>query len=607
MNSSIVFYEKDEKFKIEIPRNGFTINESNQDFSEDLVAGWSYPFEQYLTDELIRIYGDPSNINLENRKRKDYGTVWQEGVAYPGCLKFVGCANKKIKLQLEFGYSSLAVFEKKLNELDLDVIHNGYDNFYQGTAITKKFPEVNINFPAVEVQRYNDDEKKYTRRGVYNLYKSGGFNSVYDPVDQIVYSYKAFVYLFHILQVGFASEKLTLAGDILQDRELLYSMLNHTNIPFEKREYIAEKKAMVTLTPDPEKFYSGETYQVTQEATISDNIIGEYYFSVLEDGDKVVAFHAELKCTNYQGVVTIYTLDLSETVTNGQVDVQKLLPAFTTYTDIVMKISVTMKYEGRGTDVKSDFSVYLIPTGTSPGYSYQWKTLDIRAVDNVPDITFGNLINSIRKARKYKMIISGNYVYFMKNYKNYKTAKDLSFSETDSKEILPNDREAYIVKLGSPEEYEHTKYLISTNEIKTDFEDSENEYETLEIGAYPLPVTSGNGAVDDVITAVELVEEDSMVSLIRYEGLQSGYNRCLNMNSFLVPYIYSNFYNDWVQNRLTAVPVKWNFKSDNFLLRDLIASDKIYCYGSFHSIKDMQKKFIGESTYEIELTTENKD
>lgn len=605
--NSIIFYEKNENFKLEISRNGFTINETNQDFSEDLVAGWSYPFEEYLTDEIIRIYGNPSNMNLENPRRKDYGTVWQEGIAYPGCLKFIGCINKKIKLQLEFGYSSLEVFEKKINELDLDVIPLGFDYYWHGTAVLKKFPEVNINFPAVEVKRFNDEEKIYTRRGVYNNYKNGGFLSSYDPVDNVNYAIKPFVYLFHILQRGFKSENLILAGDILKDPELRYSLLNHSNIPFEKREYLSEKKAMVTLIPDPAKFYAGQRYQVTQEVTISDTILGGYYFSVLEDGDKIVAFNAELKCTDYLGVVTTYNLNLSETQTMGQVDVQKLLPEFTTWTSIVLKISVTIEYEGRGNDVKKNFSVFLLPTGDSPGYSFQWKTLDIRAKDYVPDITFGNLINAIRKARKYKMIISGNYVYFMKNYDNFNTAKDLSFSESDQKEVFVNEREAYIVKLGSPEEYEHQKYLVTTTEIKTEFDDSENDFETMEIGAYPLPVTVANAASDDVITAVELVEENSMVSLIRYEGLQGGFNRCLTMNTFLVPSIYGSYYNDWVQNRLTSIPAQWKFYSDNFVLRDLVATDKIYCYGTFHVIKDLQKKFIGENTYEIDIKTENKD
>lgn len=607
--NKIVFYEKNNMFSVTIPRNGFTINETNQEYSDQLFANWSYPFDVFLSNELIRIYGDPSKVNIISKKRKDWGFISVEGSIYPACLKFVSCQNKKLKLQIEYGYESLEVFEKKLNELDLEVIPLGFDSLTPpALSVFKKFPEVNINYPCVEVKRMNDETKKYETKGYHNRYEGGeGFIANYDAENDIWYGMKPFVYLFHILQKGFEMENLILAGDILNDRELKYALLNHSNIPFEKRDFVSQKKVSVNLKPDPDKFYSGKKYQVTKEITLTDTMFGNYVFSVLEDGYNIKDFYAEVTWIDNVGNNHIVSMNLSETQTPGRIDIQKTIPNFQYNYTVVLKLRVTKEYEGLGNDVQSDFTVFMIPQGTNPGYSFQWKTLDIRAVDFVPDITFGALVNAIKKSRKYKVVISGNKFYFMKTAVNFNKAKNLEFSETDDKEVLPNGREAYIMKLTAPEEYKFTKYKINTKEILTEFEDSDNDdTETIEIEGYPLPIANIGEVTDNIRTAVELVEENSTACFLRYEGLQGGKNLCLSMESFLIPYIFGNYYHHWVQNRLAAVPIRWKFYTDNFLIRDLTSLDLVYCYQSYAGILESTKKFIGDSAYELELKIENR-
>lgn len=605
--NKIVFYEKNNLFMLPIPRNGFTINETNQDFSETLFTNWSYPFESFLTQELIRIYGDPSNINTVFEKRKDWGFISVEGTIYPACLKFMGCNDTKIKLQIEFGYESLEVFEKKLTELPLHIEYNGFITQYPKDSLSLKFPEVNIAFPQVEIKRWKDDLNNFERKGIYNNYDPivGNFTSNYDTENDQWYSLKPFVYLMHILYVGFKSENLELAGDILSDPELRYALLNHTNIPYEKVEYDKEKKVTVTMNPDPAKFTSGKKYQVTSEVETSTSISGEYYFSVLESAEKIVYFKAEISYIDFSNNSQYFSLELSENQTIGEIDVQKLLPNLTGFISVTIKVKSTIEYEGLFNDVKRDLSVFLIKKGDNPGYAYLMKDIDIKAKDYVPDMTFSYLINAIKKTRKYRISILGNKIYFMNSGLLNTSNKNLSGFDTSKKEIIPNEREGYVIQLASPEEYKHTKYLINTKEILTEFEENDN-YEKLEIECYPLPVSSAAASSDDVITAVELVEENTIVSLLRYEGLQDGFNRCLNMNTFLIPHIYGKYYNYWIQGRLTAVPYKWKFYSDNFLLRDLTSYDIVYAYQNYNIIIDMQKKFIGETAYEIELKTENR-
>ena len=66
MNSNIFFTEKEGKFTIPIPEEGFTTNNENSEFTDGFFVSWSYPISLFLNSELKRILGDLSNPNIQN-------------------------------------------------------------------------------------------------------------------------------------------------------------------------------------------------------------------------------------------------------------------------------------------------------------------------------------------------------------------------------------------------------------------------------------------------------------------------------------------------------------------------------------------------------------
>ena len=67
---SNIFFKTSSGYVDYIRRDGFTINLVNPVFSEDNFKFWSYPYEDYMTDEFKREFHDYSVLNKGKLKKK---------------------------------------------------------------------------------------------------------------------------------------------------------------------------------------------------------------------------------------------------------------------------------------------------------------------------------------------------------------------------------------------------------------------------------------------------------------------------------------------------------------------------------------------------------
>lgn len=603
-SSNIYFVEQNGNYKFEIPRDGLTIVDNNSEFTDGFFVGWSYPMERYLTDKMKRDFGDLSNPHILQKKDKDWGYLSLEGELYPGSLNFESCQNKLLKNQIEFGYENLKCFEKKLSELPLQVIVNGLGSSYALDSIESSFPYYNMGFPKV-IKR-----KDGVPDAIFNNLKpdlSGFYDGPSTDGSEWI-GMKPYVYIMHILEVGFATENLILEGDIYNDDDLMHSMLNHTNSLMEKVEVVGGSHASVVILPDPNKFYGGVGYFVEKVVDYSfTGLQGNFYFSVLESAQDIVEFSA-IGTYIEGGVTKVIQLLLNETTIPGEISVQKAV-FFSSSTDVHVQVKVKVLYKGKGNDLKKELEVYMNPAiGSGSSAGWKAKTKNFIASDCVPDITFGDLVKAVMAKGHYRIDIFGNRLVMSKITNVVDEAIDLSFSEIEDVEVVQLFRDGYFMQLEAPDDYNFEKYGITTEGIITTME-SQGTFESLTLPYYVLPLTK---TVDDNYggylfgTACEYTEENSKVCFIKYGGLTAGnQNVALNPEGFLVPAVYINYIN-WIQNRLRASLFKWSFKTNNPVIRMLASRHKIKAYSMFHKIVKLTKKYIQDDSYEVHIESENR-
>lgn len=616
MNSKIFFSEKSGDFTINIPRTGFTINDANSEFSDGFFVYWTYPFEVYLSDELKRIFQDISNPNLIEKGKKHEGYLNVEGIVHPAILKLLGSNGQLGKFQFEFGIETLPSFDKKLSDFDLGSITTQaytetavYD--YIDANLGKYYPEVNVFFPRIHTQKFDDKNigNGFLFSGIYNDVSNGLIKRNY-PTDLGFVNngiVKPIVSTLHVINSALAEDGYTLAGEILEDEDFLYSGLDHNEECFDvfnqKQEEVkitVEPRGYNYMTP-PDNYYIEES---TSTATLK--VLGAYYLSIFTVRENIKNITATALYKDSAGITHISQIQFLHTgqASTFDINLQTLLPTFDKLTDVKITITMSCYFDSNvTTNITKIVKCFLNPkrAGEITSIDYYQMKNQIHLNQFVPDITFGDLLKALKLWKKYKIYPDGKTLNFKKIEIAPTKVIDFQFSEQKDLEIVSNFRDAYLLKLDAPDEYGYSTYTIDNDQLYT-FEKSFPSRTDVVIPGYPLPIVE----VDSVTTAMEKTTDLSGVVLVKYKGLQSGKNDCLPLTNLLVENIYPNFYELYIKNRLAADNFKWSFYSDHYKIRELTSSDVIFAYNSNHKIINIIKKFVEPSDYLIEIETENR-
>ena len=119
---SNIFFKTSSGYVDYIRRDGFTINLVNPVFSEDNFKFWSYPYEDYMTDEFKREFQNLALLNKSKTIKKVEGQLNIEGAVYDGTLEIISTDRNMVKKQIDFGSKKLNFTDFNVNELNYGII-----------------------------------------------------------------------------------------------------------------------------------------------------------------------------------------------------------------------------------------------------------------------------------------------------------------------------------------------------------------------------------------------------------------------------------------------------------------------------------------------------
>ena len=153
-----IFFQTETGYVDDITRDGFTINLVNPLFSEENYKFWSYPYENFMTDEFKREFQNLALLNKSKTIKKIDGQLNIEGAVYNGTLEIISTDRNMVKKQIDFGSRKLNFTDFNVNELNYGIIDvvNIY-NYVDG-VLDKTYPEINHCFPRVQTTEFEREE-----------------------------------------------------------------------------------------------------------------------------------------------------------------------------------------------------------------------------------------------------------------------------------------------------------------------------------------------------------------------------------------------------------------------------------------------------------------
>ena len=640
---SNIFFKTSSGYVDYIRRDGFTINLVNPVFSEDNFKFWSYPYEDYMTDEFKREFQNLALLNKSKTIKKIEGQLNIEGAVYNGTLEIISTDRNMVKKQIDFGSRKLNFTDFNINELNYGIIDviNIY-NYVDG-VLDKTYPEINHCFPRVQTSEFEREEngnKKNECPIINDVYATEdvwaeviNLGKIVRPFD--IYEYKEliniikpYIFLLEILKKSFEKLGYTLEGDILNDDDFRFLALDNEGISYEEYKF-EELKEITTLSlPLNEeiikkvklKTVGGGRLNIKYNANYSVTYSDEYGTNTynISSVDAEIKVKYKLFETIVEKVINIAAFSSVE-YTLYTVEI----PLSFSFVEIEVEIKYTLKKYEEGYDY-DNIEVQFNPI-TQKGFQGNLEKNDVLKImknklilsEFVPEVAFSDIISFI-KSYGYILIPKGNSIYLNKIYQKNEKPKDFTFCEVMFPEIIPKSFDAKIIKLSSYDKLKYGKITITDAGILVNSEKDFINKEEITINSLPLPFAKVKKTIRTYVfegfkkyvkkriieqsVIAEEKESDTPIKLIKYRGVFNKKNDGLDV-SYLLP---ENAINTYFKNDIKffhSDNIKWTFISSSEEFKNLKEYDKIYAYKRELVIKNLTKTFVGKDMYQIEFDT----
>ncbi|MDO4763532.1 MAG: hypothetical protein Q4A00_04030 [Flavobacteriaceae bacterium] len=608
---------------VEIPlhKSVFTYVEENPRFKDSFWTNYTLPIDYYYTRDFLSQFGQYSSLSNTQLKRYHEGVHIFEGKPRKGKLEIMEFKKDMIKFQIDSGFETLPNFDTQLKDLPLldikveDIYHHANE------VVSKKYPDTDYNFPKLYTDEYNLEEeaykyfdsminnrtelesrtgKEFTRNRLENNEMDVYNKNIIHPLP----------YLLYVLKVGFRDAGFRLEGDILEDeflkQRLIWSGQNYHHTGEQK-----EHKINIFQ----QEFVNMDRDRGNWEKRISINAPGRYrllmkmvpknnqeqwkigtldiYSDKIESLSSYPRWRFNKKTQSHQQEFLI---------TPEEAEAGAEIVFF--YGGVVSK----NQYDNEGKNIGvMQININPIRQHTKEGqpipYIFNENRVNLKKA--VPEMSFGELVTTIKNLRNYDLVFDGNKAIMntirLANSQSPMADSELvdfRMFEVENPLRMFNEKVSFNIAFPDSENVEIKNIYIDEKGYHINYKNIPTTATEININVMTLPLTMFRGAW----TAKALKE--SALMLVYYDGLnEHGDNHAQNPPGLMDEPLAKHLY-PWFKNRLTNFVYKWTFITEKNKIRKFNIRSEIFCYGRRHLIKSWTKKSLSETLYAVEIETE---
>lgn len=618
-------------FKLDLTYLNVTFTEINQWFKDDFSTENSIPFDLYLDSELSKNSGFRSHYNTNQNETIFSGYLDNDGELKAAVLQFISIKGSFISALIKSGTENFPSFDKKLSELNLEV--KLVDNIVTDavSVIFKGYPETNYNYPMVHTDKYDPTSDEWHGfEKTINKFVAGQFltnaldlNTNIDSIRNIM---QPLPYLMHVIKTGVADAGFTLAGDILQDRDLQQAL------PFRDGEYYLQQLKNEIPIVVKNKEWSSIFGTINRRSHVNFN----KQLTIEKKGDYIlfgtipsIYFSQGRSRTSrlYISIETITSLGILQVFNVDYLAYPRIRPDHSVELsfdiDIPLSFNVGDSIVIKKTEVRRDetpsitpdypeaVSLKLIPVRfKNPDGSPIISTLNLNEINLqkvVPDMTFRDLIMIIKNWKNYEFIPVDNVIYM--NRISLKLSRDaavdLSEFEVEEPERLFHEDRQFELSFTDGKAHETYKYdslLVSKDNTVVNNYILKDTVNPIKIDALPLPVITRNG----VTTALSYEDQTSKLRLVFMRPMIEGGAPITYWNeNVLIPAVYENDFKEWLKFRINSLACNWDFIMSVEKFREITIQTLVYAYGNYHILSEIEKERLNSMFWRITAKTES--
>lgn len=589
--------------------------EENPRFKDTIWTKFTLPFKYYYKRDFLSENGHYSSFNNINLKQQHEGYHIFEGKIRKGVLEFVEIRKKWASIQIYSGFEELPNFDKKLRELPVEYRPVNDIYAHANEIVQKKYPETNYNFPKMYTKQYDtdQDEWKYFGSFINDRIITQGTNvkeftkneiqenaNGWDVVNRNII--QPVPYLLHVLKAGFQDAGFVLQGDILED-----PLLKQRGI-FSPEQYYTtgEQKYHKTYVFSAE-FFNNEV--------IAGNIFGHWKKKFKIDapgkyrliGSCYTNGDSNCSLVIKRNGVTIFILGSGSTsqfinfdhVVEISVDEAEAIPEYSfeyfgrVYPD---------RFDAEGVKIGiAEIKINPMRQNTTSGdpipFVFNFDRVDLKRA--LPDMTFGDLVNTIKNWRNYDLIFENNIAYMNRIIiDKVKEPEDFRHYEVDDPIRSRNEKRYFNIKFPKADDLSIEDVFFDENGYQLNKTVIPKGTTEIAINGFCLPVETFRA-----VTTVRTFDENSLM-LVYYDGLDNNGDNHAKNPAGLHGNDFANSVKDWFLNRLTNFTYKWTFIISKSKIRKYNIRSEIFAYNKKHWIKSWVKNSLSKKYYSVEIETE---
>ncbi|MDO5607989.1 MAG: hypothetical protein Q4G08_05975 [Capnocytophaga sp.] len=578
-------------FVLDLRRMKISYTEQSPRFKDTFFTKYSFPFQFEMDRDLRITMGNYTKIGASGLKGSHEGFHIFEGKAYRGILEITEVTGNTVSAQIDSGFEELPNFGKKLKELPFPKNRVADIYAHANDICQKKYPETDYNFPRVIYDKHDEKEKGWEAFNQYindrdaTAFRSNGENGTHVNRNII----HPMPYLLYVLKLGFSDAGYELAGDILTDTDfrqrLIFSFkenfvtseTEHTEITILSDEYNTITSSGVASYRKEIKLNTVTRYLLRLDVNlISQGQPSRVTASV--NGNEVFrdfTFQTRKSALNF-------TFDNSDESGTLVIEIQTV-PGNVIAEGIAEKI---ITKERSGQNITDTFRIYNLN--------------EINLRNSVPDITFGELVTTIKNWKNYDLEIQGSQAVMNRlNSTGFSQMKDFSqYGILHPTRTFLHKRSFHLSLADLDDDNTANGVLIDQNGNKIGGEPG-NDTTQLKINAYCMPLEKFRGRPNAAIKK----DDHTTLALIYYDGLHQGQNFAQNPPGLMLPEILG-VWSPWYAMRIHSSELKWTFAANRNRFRNFSIRDTLYCYGMKLWIKEITKNIVSKEMYEVEITAE---